>query len=80
MKLQPKVHDNRNSLDYVLTNNDYLLALKQPENKRSIGRWGRLHREYLKTYRPVLYQALLLPGRLYIIRADLDGQATERTA
>ena len=78
MKLKPKVHDNRNHLDYVLTDNYYLPALRLPEDKRSIGRWGRLHREYLKTYRPVLYQALLLSGKLYTILSDLDKQATER--
>ena len=51
---------------------------KLPEDKRPIGRWGRLHKEYLKTYRPLLYQSLLLSGRLYTILADLDEQATER--
>ena len=78
MKLKPKVHDNRNHLDYVLMDNYYLPALKLPEDNRPIGRWGRLHREYLKTYRPLLYNELLLSGRLYTILADLDGQATER--
>ena len=78
MKLKPKVHDNRNHLDYVLTDNYYLPALRLPEDKRPIGRWGRLHREYLKTSRPVLYQALLLSDRLHTILADLDEQAAER--
>ena len=78
MKLEPKVHDNRNGLDYVLTDNYYLPALRLPEDKRLIGRWGRLHREYLKTYRPLLYNELLLSGRLQTILADLDEQAAER--
>ena len=78
MKLKPKVHDNRNHLDYVLTDNYYLPALRLPEDKRPIGRWGRLHKEYLKTYRPLLYNELLLSGRLQTILADLDEQATER--
>ena len=78
MKLKPKVHDNRNHLDYVLTDNYYLPTLKLPEDKRPIGRWGRLHREYLKNYRPVLYQSLLLSGKLYTILVDLDNQAAER--
>ena len=78
MKLEPRIHDSRNGLDYVLTDNYYLPALRLPEDKRSIGRWGRLHKEYLKTSRPVLYQALLLSGRLYTILADLDEQAAER--
>ena len=78
MKLKPKVHDNRNHLDYALMDHYYLPALRPPEDKRPIGRWGRLHREYLKTYRPILYQALFLSGRLHPILADLNEQATER--
>ena len=78
MKLKPKIRDNRNGLDYVLTDNYYLPALKLPEDKRPIGHWGRLHREYMKTYRPLLYNELLLSGRLHTILADLDEQATER--
>ena len=78
MKLEPRTHDSRNGLDYVLTDNYYLPALRLPEDKRPIGRWGRLHREYLKTYRPLLYNELLLSGRLQTILADLDEQAAER--
>ena len=78
MKLEPRIHDSRNGLDYVLTDNYYLPTLRLPEDKRPIGRWGRLHKEYLKTYRLVLYQALLLSGKLYTILADLDEQAAER--
>ena len=62
-KLQHHIHDNRSGLDYVLTDNYYLPALKLPADKRPIGRWGRLHREYLKTYRPLLYNELLLQLR-----------------
>ena len=78
MKLEPKVHDNRNGLDYVLTDNYYLPALRLPEDRRPIGRWGRLHKEYLKSCRPLLYNELLLSGRLQTILADLDEQAAER--
>ena len=78
MKLEPKVHDNRNGLDYVLTDHYYLPALRLPEDKRPIGRWGRLHSEYLENYRPLLYNELLLSGRLHTILADLDEQAAER--
>ena len=78
MKLEPRIHDSRNGLDYVLTDNYYLPALRLPEDKRPIGRWGRLHKEYLKNYRPLLYNELLLSGKLYTILADLDEQAAER--
>lgn len=78
MKLEPRIHDSRNGLDYVLTDHYDLPALRLPEDRRPIGRWGRLHKKYLKNYRPILYQSLLLSGRLYTILADLDEQAAER--
>ena len=78
MKLEPRIHDSRNGLDYVLTDHYYLPALRLPEDRSPIGRWGRLHREYLKTYRLLLYNELLLSGKLYTILADLDEQAAER--
>lgn len=76
MKLKPNIHEN--GIDYTLSGDCYLPELRLPKDKRPIGRWGRLHREYLKTYRPVLYQSLLLSGKLYPILADLDEQAAER--
>ena len=63
---------------YQLEGDYYLPVLELPEENRPIGRWGRLHKTYLKHYRPVLYQSLLLSGKLYTILADLDEQATER--
>ena len=63
---------------YVLKGDVYLSELELPEESCPIGRWGRLHKEYLKTNRPVLYNALLLSGKLYTLLADLNEQATER--
>ena len=63
---------------YILKGDVYLPELELPEESRLIGRWGRLHKEYLKTNRPVLYNALLLSGKLYTLLADLNEQATER--
>ena len=63
---------------YQLEGDYYLPVLELPEENRPIGRWGRLHKAYLKNYRPVLYQSLLLSGKLYTALADLNEQATER--
>ena len=63
---------------YQLEGDYYLPVLELPEENRPIGRWGRLHKEYLKTNRPVLYNALLLSGELYTLLADLNEQAAER--
>ena len=62
---------------YILKGDVYLPELELPEESRPIGRWGRLHKEYLKTNRPVLYNALLLSGKLYTLLADLNEQASE---
>ena len=67
-------HDIR----YQLEGDYYLPILELPEENRPIGRWGRLHKAYLKNHRPVLYQSLLLSGKLYTVLADLNEQATER--
>ena len=63
---------------YQLEGDYYLPILELPEENRPIGRWGRLHKAYLKNHRPVLYQSLLLSGKLYTVLADLNEQVTER--
>ena len=62
MKLEPRIHDNRNDLDYVLTDHYYLPALRLPEDKRPIGRWGRLHKEYLKITALSFINRFFCPG------------------
>lgn len=44
----------------------------------SIGHYGRLYRDYLKSHRPVLYLAMLQSGRLWAYLAELDRQAHMR--
>ena len=63
---------------YQLEGDYYLPVLELPEENRPIGRWGRLHKAYLKNHRPILYQSLLLSGKLYTVLADLNELATER--
>ena len=65
-------------IQYQLEGDYYLPVLELPEENRPIGRWGRLHKAYLKNHRPILYQSLLLSGNLYTVLADLNEQAMER--
>lgn len=44
-----KTRITENGIDYVLVGDYYIPDLKLPEEKRSIGKWGRMHREYLKS-------------------------------
>ena len=52
--------------------------MKLPEENRPIGRYGRLHREYLKQEHPARYSFLILTGKLWTYLADLNEQAEER--
>ena len=63
---------------YQLEGDYYLPILELPKENRPLGRWGRLHKAYLKQHRPILYQSLLLSGKLYTVLADLNEQAAER--
>ena len=52
------------------------LALEPEE--RSIGRWGRLYREYLREHHPIRFTGLVLSGKLWTVLADLNEQAQDR--
>ena len=47
------------------------------EEKQAVGVWGQRHKRYLKEYRPALYNALLLSGKLNAYLAGIDQQAQE---
>ena len=73
------VHDNQNGLDYTLHGDYYFPDLTAPEaDSKPIGKWGRMHRDYLKEHKPGLYSHLILSGRLYRQLAELNDQAQAR--
>ena len=49
-----------------------------PEEARPIGKWGRMHRDYLREHKPIQYNYLLLSGKLWTYLADLNEQAQDR--
>ena len=67
-----------NGLEYTRIGDYFLPNLTLIEEHRPIGKWGRLHREYLKTEHPILFESLILNGRLWTYLADLNEQAQER--
>lgn len=79
-ELNIRIHDDSNGLDYVLVGDYYIPDLKLPEESRPIGRWGRIHRAFLKEHRPGRYNELLLSGTLWTYLADLNDQADDRLA
>lgn len=75
-ELKKRIHEN--GIDYVLAGDYYIPELKLPEKKRTIGHYGRLHREYLRQAKPMVFNELILSGQLWMYLADLNEQATER--
>ena len=73
------IHDNQNGLDYTLHGDYYCPDLAAPESdSKPIGKWGRMHRDYLKEHRPGMYTRLILSGKLYQTLAELNEQAQAR--
>ena len=79
--LKNTLHDSNNGLDYTLVNDHYLpnLTIAAPA-EHPTGRWGRLHKTYLKEQHPIQYNQLLLSGELDGYLAKLDKQAEEQLA
>lgn len=67
-----------NGIQYTLVGDYYVPTLKLPEEKRPIGKWGRMHREYLRITNMGLLNDLILTGKLWTYLADLNEQATDR--
>ena len=44
----------------------------------SIGLWGRRHLQYIKEHRPILYNNLVLSGKLNSYLVEIDRQVQER--
>ena len=80
--MKNSIHDNANGLDYTLVNDHYLpnLTVAAPTEQHPTGRWGCLHKRYLKEHHPIRYNQLLLSGELDGYLAKLDKQAEEQLA
>ena len=80
--IKNSIHDNTNGLDYTLVNDHHLpnLTAAAPAEQHPTGRWGRLHKMYLKEQYPIRYNQLLLSGELGGYLAKLDKQTEEQLA
>lgn len=67
-----------NGIQYTLVGDYYVPTLKLLEEKRPIGKWGRMHREYLRITNMGLLNDLILTSKLWTYLADLNEQATDR--
>ena len=74
--MEKYIYNEQNGLHYELVGDYYLPLLTVPEMP-PIGVWGRRRQRYLKEHRPVLYNTILLSGKLFPHLAEVDQQAKE---
>ena len=65
-------------IQYIRVGDYYIPDLTLLEESRPIGKWGRMHRDYLREHKPIQYNCLLLSGKLWTYLADLNEQAQDR--
>ena len=67
-----------NRFGYLQTGDYFIPDLKLPQENRSIGKYGRMHRDYLQEHNPIRFDDLVLEGKLWTYLADLNEQAQNR--
>ena len=63
---------------YIQVGDYYIPNFTLPQPSKSVGKWGRLYRDFLKDHHPVRYNALILSGQLWELLAQVNEQAQDR--
>lgn len=78
-EMKKHIYDESNDLWYELIGDYYIPVLTlSSEEQRPIGKWGRMHWDYLKEYRPLCYNDLILSAQLWTYLVVLNEQAQNR--
>lgn len=78
-EMKKHIYDESNGLWYERIGDYYIPVLAlTAEEQCPIGKWGRMHRDYIKEHRPILFNDLILSGHLWVYLVDLNEQAQER--
>ena len=59
--------------DYLIPN----LIIPPEESSVTLGKWGMMHKTYLEKHKKVLFNSLLMQGKLYQHCAEVENQARE---
>ena len=77
-ELKPGIHGETNGLDYILVGDYFIPVIELPEHDdRPIGKWGWMHRTYLKENNRIRHTDLILTGKLHTYIAELNEQEQE---
>ena len=52
-------------LNYIRCGDYYIPDIRLPKETRPIGRWGRMHRDYIKEHNPIRFNDLCLSGEVW---------------
>lgn len=74
-EMKKHIYDENNGLWYELIGDYYIPVFTlSSEEQRPIGKWGRMHRDYLREHRPLLFNDLILSGQMIEVNAS-DGSS-----
>lgn len=70
---------NKNKLTYRQVGDYFIPNLTLPPEEANIrlGKWGMLHKDFLRTHKPVVFATLLAQGKLWQHLAEVDTLARE---
>ena len=78
-EMKKHIYDENNGLWYELIGDYYIPVLTlSSEEQRPIGKWGRMHQDYLREHCPIMFNDLILSGQLWTYLADLNEQVQKR--
>ena len=79
MNLPKYKTDERTGIKYELIGDYYFIAGDdaEPEDNRTICRWGRMHEDYLKKNKRHVYDSMLMSGNLHSYLTDIDKQSRD---
>ena len=69
-----------NEITYSKSGDYYLpdIRLSDPPDAPPLGKYGMMHKDYLRREKPALYASLLLSERLYPLCREIDTAAAHR--
>ena len=69
---------SENDIVYKLVGDYYVWVLALPDEERTIGKYDRMYRDYLEEHNQMIFNDLIMTGRLWTYLADLNEQAQNR--
>ena len=76
--MKKQIYDEKNGLSYTLNGDYYLPDLEINEEESTYGKYGIMRKQFLKEYRSVRYQYLVLTGKLTEHLNQVDKEAREK--